>query len=54
MRLLDDNLIIGDIDDNEATHELAEEDKDFIKILERMAVEVEEEADNSTGEGKGL
>lgn len=53
MKLLDDNLFIEDFDDTEATGELAEEDKDFIKSLEKMAVEVEDEADNSKGEGQG-
>ena len=52
MNLLDDNLLKEDVDDTEATGDLAEEDKDFIKRLEKMAVEVEDEADNPTGEGQ--
>jgi hypothetical protein len=34
-------------DDTEAPAELAEEDKDFLKSLEKMAEEVEDEADSS-------
>jgi hypothetical protein len=52
MKLLDDNLFIEDLDDTEAMGELAEEDKDFIKRLEKMAGEVEDDADNFTGEGQ--
>ncbi len=46
MKLLDDDLLIEGVDDIKAPGELAEEDKDFLKSLEKMAEEVEDEADN--------
>ncbi len=46
MKLPDDDLLVEGVDDTEARAELAEEDKDFLKSLEKMAEEVEDEADN--------
>jgi hypothetical protein len=45
MKLLDDDLLVEGVDDTEAPRKLAEEDKDFLKNLEKMAEEVEDEAD---------
>jgi hypothetical protein len=53
MKLLDDNLLEEAVDDTEAYDGLDEEDKALLKRLEKMAEEVEEEADNSKGEGQG-
>jgi hypothetical protein len=44
---MDENLFVKVADDIEVSHGLAEEDKDFLKSLEKMAAEVEDEADNS-------
>jgi hypothetical protein len=46
MKLLDDDLLVEGIDDAEASVKLAEEDKDFLKNLEKIAEEVEDGADN--------
>ncbi len=48
MKLLDDNLLAEGADDAEAPDELAEaeEDKDFLKNLEKMAGEVKDEPDS--------
>ena len=46
MKLLDDDLLIKGVDDTKAQGELAEEDKDFLKSLEKKAEEVEDGADN--------
>jgi hypothetical protein len=40
---LDDNLFVEGVDDTEASDELCEEDKDFLKGLERKAAEIESE-----------
>ncbi len=45
MKLLGDDLLVEDVNDTEALGKLAEEDKDFLKRLEKMAEEVEDEAD---------
>jgi hypothetical protein len=45
--LFDDNLLLEGVDDAEAPCELAEGDKDFLKSLEKMAAEIDSEADNS-------
>ena len=42
--LLDDNLLAEGGEDTGARGELAEEDKDFLKSLEKMAEEVKDEA----------
>ena len=47
MKLLDDDLLVEGVDDTEAPAKLAEEDKDFLKSLEKMAEEIEGETDNS-------
>ena len=47
MSPLEENLFMKLVDDTEAQGELAEEDKDFLKSLEKMAQEVEDEADSS-------
>ena len=46
MKLLDDNLFEELEDDTKAPDELVEGDKDILKHLEKMAEEVEDEADN--------
>jgi hypothetical protein len=46
MKLMDDNLLVEGVDDTKAPGELAEEDKDFVKRLEKMVEEVEDEADD--------
>jgi hypothetical protein len=46
MKLLDDNLLAEAADDIGAAGELAEEDKDFLDSLEKMAKEVEDEPDS--------
>jgi hypothetical protein len=46
MKLQDDDLLVEGVDDTKAPGELADEDKDFLKSLEKMAEEVEDEADN--------
>ncbi len=46
MKLLDDNLFEEVADDTKPSNGLGEEDKDLLKRLERMAEEVEDEADN--------
>jgi hypothetical protein len=46
MKLQDDDLLVEGVDDTKASGELADEDKDFLKSLEKMAEEVEDEADN--------
>ncbi len=42
MKLLDESLLAEAADDVEAPGELAEEDKDFLNSLEKMAKEVED------------
>ncbi len=44
--LLDDNLLIEGVDDTEDPGELSEEDKEFLKSLEKKVEEAEDEADN--------
>jgi len=44
MKLLDENLLTETESDAEASSKLAEEDKEFLRSLEKMAEEVEEEA----------
>jgi hypothetical protein len=46
MNLLDDNLLAEGVDDTEARGELAEEEKDFLKDLEKVAEEVEDDANS--------
>jgi len=46
MKILDENLLAEIADDTGAPDELAGEDKDFLKSLEKMAEEVEDEADS--------
>jgi hypothetical protein len=46
MKLLDDDLLVEGVDDTEAPGESAKEDKDFLKSLEKMAEEVEDEVDS--------
>lgn len=46
MKLLDDDALEEVEDDTEAPDESAEDDKDFLKSLEKKAEEVEDEADN--------
>ena len=46
MNLLDDSLFVEFGDDIEASEGLAEEDKDLLKSLEKMAKEVKDEADS--------
>lgn len=43
MKLLDDNLLAEAADDIGASGQLAEEDKDFLNSLEKMAKEVDDE-----------
>lgn len=43
----EENLFMNLVDDTEAPGELPEEEKDFLKSLEKMAEEVEDEADRS-------
>jgi hypothetical protein len=47
--LLDDNLLIEGVDDTEEPGELAEDDKDFLKSLEKKAeeIEIEDEPGNA-------
>jgi len=47
MKLLDDNLLAEFVDDTEASDGLGEEDKDFLKSLEKKAAEIDSEADKS-------
>jgi hypothetical protein len=42
----EENLFMKLLDDTEGQGELAEEDKDFLKSLEKMAQEVGDEADS--------
>jgi hypothetical protein len=42
---MDENLFVKVADDTEVSHGLAEEDKDFLDGLEKMAEELEDEAD---------
>ena len=51
MNLLDDNLFVEVVDDIKTSIGLGEEDKDLLKSLEKMAEEVENEADNPTVKG---
>jgi len=44
---MDMNLFVKFADDTEGSGGLAEEDKDLLKSLERMAAEIESEAENS-------
>jgi hypothetical protein len=46
MSPLEENLFMKLVDDTEGQGELAEEDKDFLKSLEKMAQEVGDEADS--------
>jgi hypothetical protein len=46
MKLLDENLLAESVDDAEAPGELAEEDEDFLKDLEKMVEEVEDNPDS--------
>ena len=46
MSPLEENLFMKLVDDTEGQGELAEEDKDFLESLEKMAQEVEDEADS--------
>jgi hypothetical protein len=46
MQLLDEKLLAEIEDDIEAPGELAEEDKGFLKDLEKVAEEVEDEPDS--------
>ncbi len=46
MKLLDEDLLAEGADDTEAPGELAEEGKDFLKDLEKMAEEVEDDANS--------
>jgi hypothetical protein len=46
MKLLDENLLSEGEDDAEAPVELAEEEKGFLKDLEKMAEEVEDNPDS--------
>jgi hypothetical protein len=41
MNLLDDDLFEEGVEDTEAPKELAEEDKDLLKSLEKKAAEIE-------------
>ena len=42
MKLLDDNELLDNPDETEVQDELVEEEKDFLKDLEKMAEEVED------------
>ena len=46
MKLLDENLLAEIEADTDAPGELAEEDKDFLKDLEKMVEEVEDNPDS--------
>jgi len=46
MKLLDENLLTDAADNVEALGELAQEDKDFLNSLEKMAKEVEDDANS--------
>ncbi len=45
MKLLDDNLLTDISDDAKAPCELGEEDRDFLRMLEKMVEEVEDKTD---------
>jgi len=45
MKLLDENLLAEIANDTEVSNELGEGDTDFLKNLEKMAQEVEDESD---------
>ncbi len=45
MKLLDDNLLTDISDDARAPRELGEEDRDFLRMLEKMVEEVEDKTD---------
>jgi hypothetical protein len=44
---MDENLFVKLADDIEVSDGLTAEDKDFLKSLEKMATEIDGEADNS-------
>ena len=44
MKILDENLLAEAGNDAETPNQLGEEDKDFLKSLEKMAAEVEDES----------
>ena len=44
---MDKNLLVKPKDDIEASDGLPEEDKNFLKSLEKMAAEIESKEDNS-------
>jgi hypothetical protein len=44
MKPVDDNVLVQVPDETEAPGELAEEDKDFLKSLEKMAEEIDAES----------
>lgn len=46
MKLLDDNLLAEVADDIETPGEFAEEDKDFLNSLEKIAKEVQDDANS--------
>jgi hypothetical protein len=46
MKLLDENLLAEGVDDVEPPGELGEEDEDLLKDLEKMAEEVEDDANS--------
>jgi hypothetical protein len=46
MKLLDENLLAENADGVESPGELAEEDQDFLKSLEKMAKEVKDDANS--------
>jgi len=46
MNLLDDNVLAEVADDVEPPGELAEEDRDFLNSLEKMAKEVQDDANS--------
>lgn len=46
MKLLDENLLEEIANATETPNPIGEEDKDFLKSLEKMAEEVEKEADS--------
>ena len=45
MKLLDENLLAEIANDTETSNEFGEGDMDFLKNLEKMAQEVEDESD---------
>jgi hypothetical protein len=47
MKLLDDGLFVEAVDETEASDGSGEEDKDFLKRLEKKAVGIESETNNS-------